>query len=242
MYSLAAGPAGCFAVNTRKGTKMKHELFLLDIDTQLDFFLPQGSRYTPQARTAGKNVRHLFEWAWTSGISVISTLLRVRPSELGLMGTAPFCVEGTEGERKLPGTILPRCIDLGLRNITDLPREIFQTYQQVVFERRLADIFSHAALERLVTEAGPGTFVVCGAGVTKGILQAALGLRHRGLGVVLATDAIVDLEDEFTEMAYRRMEAKGVVFRLTEELTVPKHEQPADRLRTAEAHLQSVGA
>ena len=54
---------------------MKQELFLLDIDTQVDFFLPQGSRYTSQSRAAGENVRHLFGWAWTNRIPVISTVL-----------------------------------------------------------------------------------------------------------------------------------------------------------------------
>ena len=222
--------------------KMKRKLLLLDLDTQVDFFLPEGSRYMSQARMVRANIWRLFELAQKIRIPVISTVLRVRPGELSFMEAAPFCVEGTEGESKLPGTILPRYINLGLRNITDLPCDIFKRYQQVIIEQRLTDIFTHVRLERLVTEAFPATFVVCGASITKGVLKAALGLRHRGLDVVLVTDAVLDLEDELTEIAYRRMEAKGVVFCLTEELGLSKRYQPADYSRTQEGQKQLIYA
>ncbi len=201
---------------------MKQELFLLDIETQTDFFLPRGSRFTPQAHQAAENIYRLFDWAWDRQIPVISTVLRVRLKEAALMGDAPFCVDGTAGEEKLPGTILPRYIDLGLRNSTDLPYDLFERYQQVIFEQRSTDIFAHAGLERLITEAGQAAYVLCGAGVTKGIIQAALGLRHRNLDVNLATDAVLDFGNELTEIAYQCMEAKGVKFRLTEELVAPR--------------------
>lgn len=124
-------------------------------------------------------------------------------------------------------TLLPRRIDLGLRNSTDLPADIFAQYQQVIVEMRGTDIFTHARIERMITEMPPCTAVLCGTGVAKSIFQAAVGLRGRGFGVVLATDAVLDLGDPFADMARRRMDAKGVIFAPTAEIVVP---HPARRL------------
>jgi nicotinamidase-related amidase len=193
---------------------------LLDIETQRDFFSPDGSCYRPQADKAATQIWRLFGWARTHGVPVISTVLRVRKFERGpLSCNVPYCVEDTEGEKKLAKAILPRRINLGLRNSTDLPGNIFKHYQQVIFEKRDTDIFAHARAERLITELPQSaSFVICGAGISFGIVQAAVGLRSRGFGVILATDAVLELPDELCEMAYLRMDAKCVIRATTSEI------------------------
>jgi isochorismate hydrolase len=197
---------------------MDQERLLLDIETQQDFFGPDGSCYSRQGEKARSNILRLFEWAGADEIPVISTVLRVRAGERGPLAKAPHCVDGSEGERKLPGTLLPLRINFGLRNVTDLPADVFDLYQQVIFEKRDTDIFAHARLERLISELPRVTFIICGAGVAKGIVQAAVGLRSRDFGVIFASDAAVDLDDPLAEMALRRMEAKGVVFAPTSQI------------------------
>jgi len=201
---------------------MDQDRILLDIETQRDFFEPGGSCFGPQARRAASGVLRLFKWAERNEIPVISTVLRVRKGERGPLCDIPHCVEDTEGEQKMSGTVMPTRINLGLRNTTDLPREIFERFQQVIFEKRDTDIFAHARLERLITELRPVTFIICGAGVARGIVQAAIGLRRRDFGVILASDAVVDLNDPMTEMAYLRMEAKKVVFAPTREIVTAR--------------------
>ena len=199
---------------------MDHLRILLDVETQVDLF--RRGYLGGDTRPVAERIRRLFDWAGRENIPVMSTVLRVRPGEPGPLSDKPHCIEGTRGERKLPGTILPNRIDLGLRNSTDLPLDIFDRYQQVVFEKRHTDIFRHARAERLLSELGPATFIICGAGVAGGIVQAAVGLRSRGFCVVLARDAVLDLGDELAPMAYRRMEAKGVVFADTAEIVQPR--------------------
>ena len=201
---------------------MTYDLILLDIETQRDFFQPGGSCYAPGARRAARRIAELFAWAQAGRIPVLSTVLRVRRNERGPLADADHCVEGSEGERKIPRTILPSRIDLGLRNTTDLPSDLFATYQQIIIEKRYTDIFAHARIERLLTELDTGTFVLFGAGVAHGICQAAIGLRTRGFGVILARDAVLDLGHELAPMATRRMEAKGVVFAPAREIISPK--------------------
>ncbi len=194
---------------------------LLDIESQQDFFSPSGALYRPQFSSVAKKVARLFSWARLNDIPVISTVLRLRPGERGPLSSKPYCVDDTEGEQKLAKTVLARRINLGLLNTTDLPDHIFQRYQQVIFEKRKADIFAHARAERLITELPLCTFVLCGAGVSAGIVQAAVGLRSRGFPVILASDAALAVSPEMASMAHLRMEAKGVLYATTTSIVAP---------------------
>lgn len=210
---------------------MEQDRILLDIETQCDFFEPSGSCYNRKSDQAASNVRRLFNWAKKTKTPVISTVLRVRKGEKGPMSNIPHCVEDSPGEQKLAGTLLPTRINLGLRNTTDLPRDIFDRFQQVIFEKRDTDILAHARLERLITELEPVTFIICGAGVARGIVQAAVGLRRREFPVVLASDAVLDLHDPLAEMAYLRMQAKKVVLAPTREIIISHRARRPARFR-----------
>jgi len=194
---------------------------LLDIESQKDFFSPNGSLYLPQSAAVYRQISRLFAWARANEVPVISTVLRHRPGQRGSLSAKPYCVDDTEGEQKMPRTILPRRINLGLLNTTDLPDHIFKRYQQVIFEKRDSDIFTHARIERLITELPPCTFVLCGAGVSAGVYQAAVGLRSRGFPVILAADAALTISPERARMAELRMEAKGVVYASTDSIIAP---------------------
>jgi len=208
---------------------------LLDICVQKDLFEPGGSCYRPEARSAARNIPRLFAWARSGHVPVISIVLRVHPRRLGPLAAVPHCVEGSVGEQRIAGTVLPACIDLGMRHTTDLPRDIFRHYQQVVFEMRFTDIFAHPRAERLLTELEVGQFIVCGAGSARGIVEAVVGLRARGIGVILAADAILDLGDPAAGYAWLRMLAKGAVALSTEQivsrLSPPEGRRPAGRRR-----------
>ncbi len=198
------------------------ERILLDIETQKDFFEVDGSCYVVGSSAIAIRIYRLFDWAGIEGVQVVSTVLRNRPGERGPMASADHCVDGTRGEQKLQRTILDSCINLGLRNSTDLPLDLFDKYQQVIFEKCNTDIFLHARAERLISELGRSTFIICGAGVTGPIAQAAIGLCVRGFAVVLARDAVVDFGDPEADMAYRRMRAKGVVFARTSQIVTAR--------------------
>lgn len=213
--------------------KNRYDRILLDIETQRDFLQAGGTCYTKESSKVAKNIYSLFDWARKNDVPVISTVIRVRPGETGPVCDRPHCIEDTEGEQKLARTLLPRRLNLGLRNTTDLPVDLFDHYQQVIFEKRHTDIFAHVRLERLISELPMATFVICGAGITRGIVQAAIGLRSRGFGVIVASDAVVLLNEEFAEMANLRMAAKGVIFAPTSEITAPRPQRPARPFRVA---------
>ncbi|MFA6133313.1 MAG: isochorismatase family protein [Phycisphaerae bacterium] len=206
---------------------MKRLRVLLDVDSQVDFF-EGGRRSGGESATVAHNIRRLFGWADLQCVPVISTILRVRPCEMVFMGGAPYCVEDTDGEHKLPGTLLSPFLNMGLRNTTDVPLRLFRQYRQVLFEKRVTDMFTHVAFERLVTSLRPATFIICGADLERGVLQAALGLRHRGSRVIVARDAVVTGGGPAGEMAWRRMEAKGVTFLSTQQIATAFGQEPAE--------------
>jgi len=214
---------------------MKYQRILLDIETQREFFQPGGSYYTPSAPKVARNIYRLFSWARNNRAPVISTVLRVRTYERGPLGAVPHCIEESDGERKLSRTVCRNRVNLGLRNTTDLPGDLFDNYQQVVFEKRHTDLFAHCRAERLITELPPVTFIVCGAGVTHGIVQATIGLRSRGFGVIVASDAVLDLGDPLAGMAYLRMEAKGAILAPTCEIIAPTPQRRARPYRRSAA-------
>lgn len=214
-----------------------NHLILLDIETQRDFFHPAGSCYSPQAAKVAANIYHLFRWVKQKHMPVISTLLRVRPGEWSELTGEPHCVEGTEGELKMGRTVLSGRINLGMLNTTDMPERIFSRYQQVIFEKRDTDIFAHVRAERLISELKSATFVICGAGISGGIMQAAIGLRNRGLGVIVAEDAVLGLNEPADDMAMLRMQAKGVIFASTRDIIAPKPKAVKKAFRT----LQTAG-
>ena len=189
---------------------MQERSILMDIQVQGDLFLPTGSLYVRGGARATANIVRLFHWARTTGVPVVSSALLVRRHERGPFGRIAHCVEGSEGAMKLPRTLLPRRVNLGLAHTADLPRDLLRQVQQVLFETRDPDIFRHQKFERLVTELPKDyTFVLCGATVALGVKQAVLGLRRRGFDVVLAEDAMVDLGHPRTEMAWLQIVAKG---------------------------------
>ena len=212
---------------------------LLDIETQRDFFCPGGSCYNPRALKALKCVYQLFDWARREQIPVLSTVLRVRRHMIGPLAPVPHCQDGTWGEEKLPRTALPHRINLGLLNSTDLPNGLLSHYRQVIIEKRETDLFAHARAERLITELPRTTFVVCGAGLARSIAQAAIGLRTRGFGLIVADDAVLDLGDPAAPMARSRMEAKGVVFAPTRDLVAPRPRRRPVPLRATEILQQA---
>jgi nicotinamidase-related amidase len=223
---------------------MRFDKVLLDIEVQRDLFSPGGACANGHSAEAAKNVRKLFLWARRQSVPVLSTVLRMRRNHIGPLAPVPHCIEGTVGEQRPPGTVMPRYVNLGIRGTTDLPMDIFHRYQQVIIEKRDTNIFEHPRAERLLTELKAETFVVCGAGSAGGVIEVVIGLGSRGFKVVLASDAILDLGDPRAEMAWLRMLAKGAVPLSTGEIVaLPQPHRPgrghysqcAAMLKTAEA-------
>jgi nicotinamidase-related amidase len=90
-------------------------------------------------------------------------------------------------------------------------------------------------LERLITELDLSTFIVCGAGVGHGIVEAVIGLRNRGHRVLVAKDGVLAVGQPRYTFPMERMEAKGALLLPAKEII-----SPADKVVPAVKHGRST--
>lgn len=195
--------------------------YLLDLETQVDFFARGGLMGHQIARDVTRNITSLFIWASNNDIPIISTIVEFQ-NKWDCPYPTKMCMENTTGVKKLPQTITKQHIKYGPRNITDFSEDIFDQYRQVIFEKRDTDIFNHQRIERMITDFQSGRFIVCGVGIAYSIVQAVVGLRSRGFPVVVASDAILPVAVQAEqELSIMRMLAKGAVFSKTVNIVNP---------------------
>jgi nicotinamidase-related amidase len=190
---------------------------LVDMNTQCDFLLPNGA--TPVANRAQilPNIRHLMNWGRLQDLPVVSSLECHRPGEF-TNGFPPHCLDYTNGQKKLPFTLMPRRIILHGDNTLDLPLDPFRRYQQLIFSKRQVDFLTNPKADRLVNAVAVGYFIVFGALAEQCIKAGVLGLLTRRHRVVVVTDACGCWCPAEADLAFRQMDAKGAVLVATEEL------------------------
>jgi nicotinamidase-related amidase len=190
---------------------------LIDIDTQYDLL-----NHTDQDRSVIlSNIRRLIAWARVREIPVISTALSRPGLENNVIpaGSPTECIEGTAGQRKIHYTLLHNHIRFGPENRLDLPRHLLNDYQQIIFEKRTDDPFTHPRTDRLLTDLKRDEFIVFGMGLEKAVKATVLGLLYRRKKVLVVTDAVNGCDVREAKLALRQMEAKGAKLTTTAALT-----------------------
>src|SRR5512143_1084460 len=124
-------------------------IFLMDVDTQRDFVLPSGGWHVPGAERMIPKLRRLFDFARRNGVSIISTV-EAYPVEGAEFGSSPaHCVLGTEGQRKIDDTLLPRPMILENRPFDRNLADTVRKYQQIIIQKQRFDPFNNPVTERL---------------------------------------------------------------------------------------------
>ena len=70
--------------------------------------LPEGKLYVPGAERLIPRLRRLFDFARKNDITIISFADSHTPKDPEFQDFPPHCVQGSEGQRKLDDTLLPR--------------------------------------------------------------------------------------------------------------------------------------
>jgi nicotinamidase-related amidase len=127
-------------------------------------------------------------------------------------------VLGTDGQQKVPFSLLPDRIWVDSDNCLCVSLEILQRHQQVILVKEHRDPFTNPKLDRLLTELPIRRFVVFGVSLENSVRLAALGLllRHRRVAVV--HDACGWWNAEDGAMALRQLTAKGCELVSTQQL------------------------
>ncbi|MFC1677952.1 cysteine hydrolase family protein [Planctomycetota bacterium] len=191
----------------RQLIRSKRRRVLVDINTQRDYFLAEGSACIRNHRRVLANVRRMMAWARSRGVVVISTC-EVFVNDNG-GSEIDYCLEGTEGQKKIGYTVLDNHIDFAADDGSDFPSDILWKHRQIILNKRCIDPFEEPRLERLLSEVRASEFVLIGADAESAVEATALGLLQRGKKVCIVTDAVGSKDKRKAKLAFRKMHAKG---------------------------------
>ena len=194
-------------------------LVFLDVDTQVDFMLPGGKLYVPQAEEIIPNLAQLMSWARDHRIPIISSVDTHAPDDPEFVQWPPHCVAGTPGQRRIPETLFPDAV------LVENRPGAFQSPQgwvgQLIVEKRVYDFTTNVNIEAILASLGQPRFVVFGVATEYCVLSAVRALRKRNLPVVIVLDAIKSISEEGGRRALEEMTAAGAQLVTTAEVCRP---------------------
>ena len=187
--------------------KSRRKQILIDIDTQKDFLLAQGKACIRNHRRVLAHIRRVMAWARSQHIPIISTA-EVYPNNNG-DNTIGYCIDGTDGQKKVRYTLLRDRVSLAADGNTDLPRDMLRQHRQIILHKRCVDPFDEPRIDRLLSEVRASEFILVGASLEGAVKMTALGLLQRGKKVTVIIDAVGTHNNREAKLALRKMETKG---------------------------------
>jgi nicotinamidase/pyrazinamidase len=180
---------------------------LVDVDTQLDFMHATGALAVPGAWAVIPQLQALVAAARKAGVRHLATLDTHTPDdpEFAAYGFPAHCVAGTPGWAKIPATAQAdgRLMGAAPDPLT-APREM-------AFTKATFDVFTNPAFQATVAALQPTAAIVAGVATDYCVKAAVLGLRARGVPVLLVEDAIAAVAPETGAAALAEMVAAGAV-------------------------------
>jgi nicotinamidase/pyrazinamidase len=188
---------------------------LWDVDTQVDFVLPQGKLYVPGAEQVVPAMARLVAAAQGAGIPHVASaddheLTDPEISEEPDFRTTypPHCLRGTRGARKIPETEQVDPVPLAL---TDVP-ERYLTGREFLLLKKHFDVFTNPNAARLLQVLDPEEVIVFGVATDVCDDAAILGLLERGRRVRFVEDAARGLDESRVAECTAGWRKRGVEF------------------------------
>ena len=177
--------------------RLRKKRILIDVDTQRDFFVADGGSCIRNHRRVLANIRRVMAWARLKGVRVISTT------------RIASCGPESSGNAKIRYTLRNSFVAYPADGCTDLPRDLFQQYDQVILDKRCDNPFNEPRADRILSELNSDEFLVIGQDTEGAVKSTVLGLLARGKHVVVLTDAVGYHNKEAADISLRQMNAKG---------------------------------
>jgi len=201
--------------------RARRRQILIDIDTQKDFLLAGGKACIGNHRRVLAHIRRVMAWARRRNVPVISTAV-VHPNHNG-EGQDRYCLDGTDGQKKVRYTLFKNRLSFPADGCTDLPRDMLRRYKQVILHKRCVDPFDEPRIDRLLSEVRANEFILVGTSLEGAIEATALGLLQRGKKVTVVIDAVGSRNKREAKLALRKMETKGAKLIETKKLAGVSH-------------------
>ena len=201
--------------------KSRRKQIIIDIDTQKDFLLAGGKACIRNHRRVLEHIRRVMAWARSQHVPIISTA-EVYPDDNG-ESTIGYCIDGTDGQKKICYTLFKDRISFAADGNTDLPRDMLRQHRQIILHKRCVDPFNEPRIDRLLSEVRANEFILVGASLEGAVKMTALGLLQRGKKVTIIVDAVGTHNNKDAKLALRKMETKGAKLVETKKLAGTSH-------------------
>ncbi|MBZ5495859.1 MAG: isochorismatase family protein [Acidobacteriia bacterium] len=186
-------------------------IFFMDVDTQRDLMLSDGCMHVPGAERLIPKLRRLFDFAKTNAVSIISSVTVRDPHDPEFATSPPYCVRGTDGQRKIDDTLLRHPLVLENKPVDRSFADLVRKHQQIIVEKQEFDVFSNPAVEKLLRVLPPHA-ILFGVPTESAVKLAALGLRRLGIKTALIQNATLALEPRQAAGSEAAMRSAGVEF------------------------------
>lgn len=170
-----------------------------DVDTQVDFMVPEGKLYVPGAVEITENLGRLARHARAHGITRVASVCDHVLGDAELSSTPdyrttfpPHCLRGSEGQRKIPATAMqgPVVVPNRPEDPAELRRRLERHTGEILIEKSHFDVFSNPNTALVLDALQPETLVVYGVAQDVCDAHAIEGfLKRGGSRVVFVEDA-----------------------------------------------------
>jgi nicotinamidase/pyrazinamidase len=198
---------------------------LWDVDTQVDFMLPQGKLYVPGAEETAPAMWKLVEAARAAGVRHIASAddHELTDPEISLDPDysntfPPHCLRGTPGAERVPETKQEDPLPLSL--VPYPPRlvpELVEEKREILLLKKNFNVFTNPNAEPLLDALDPDEIVLFGVATDICDDAAIRGFLQRGRKVTFVEDAARGLDEERVSVCTKAWRAAGVTFTNAEE-------------------------
>jgi nicotinamidase/pyrazinamidase len=194
---------------------------LWDVDTQVDFMLPDGKLYVGGAEETIPAMTRLVEAAREAGIPHVASAddHELTDDEISeepdfAVTYPPHCLRGTPGAAKVPGTAQDDPVPLAL---TVVPEKWLRGREFLLLKKSF-DVFTNPNTEWLLERLDPDEVILFGVATDVCDDAAIRGLLQRGRTVTFVEDAARGLDEARTAACTAAWREGGVRFATTDEV------------------------
>jgi nicotinamidase/pyrazinamidase len=173
-------------------------VILWDVDTQVDFMLPDGKLYVPGAEQTVPAMNRLVAAARAAGIVHVASAddHELTDDEISEQPDfeqtyPPHCLRGTRGARKIPETEQEEPVPITLERLP----ECYLEGREFLLLKKSFDVFTNPNTDRLLERLDPDEIIVFGVATDVCDDAAIRGFLQRGRKVRFVEDAARGLDD-----------------------------------------------
>jgi nicotinamidase/pyrazinamidase len=199
---------------------------LWDVDTQVDFMLPEGKLYVPGAEETIPAMRRLVETARRAGLVHVASADDHELTDPELAGEPdfrntfpPHCLRGTTGAEKIAETKQADPLPFGLLPFPPgLVPGLIEGRRELLLLKKSFDVFTNPNAEALLAALDPDEIVLFGVATDVCDDAAIRGFLQRGRRVVFVEDAARGLDEERVAACTASWRERGVELTTVDEV------------------------